>query len=56
MWIEQITDKECDNLFVAVAHNPRNGASMVMSNPRTSYHETLNWVRGYCGTFCILPA
>jgi hypothetical protein len=45
MWIEQITDKECDNLFVAVAHNPRNGSTMEMSNPRTSYHETLNWVR-----------
>jgi hypothetical protein len=29
---------------------------MEMSNPRTSYHETLNWVRGFCGTFCILPA
>jgi len=56
MWIEQITDKECDNLYVAVAHNPRNGQSMEMSNPRTSYHETLNWVRGYCGTFSILPA
>ena len=56
MWIEQITDKECDNLFVAVAHNPRNGSTMEMSNPRTSYSETLNWVRGFCGTFCILPA
>ena len=56
MWIEQITDKECDNLFVAVAHNPRNGSTMEMSNPRTSYHETLNWVRNWCGTFCILPA
>ena len=54
MWIEQITDKECDNLYVAVAHNPRNGSTMEMSNPRTSYHETLNWVRGFCGTFCIL--
>lgn len=56
MWIEQITDKECDNLYVAVAHNPRNGHSMKMSNPRTSYHETLQWVRRFCGTFCILPA
>jgi hypothetical protein len=56
MWIEQITDKECDNLFVAVAHNPRNGSTMEMSNPRTSYHETLQWVRKWCGTFCILPA
>ena len=54
MWIEQITDKECDNLFVAVAHNPRNGSTMEMSNPRSSYSETLQWVRGYCGTFCIL--
>ena len=56
MWIEQITDKECDNLYVAVAYNPQNGSTMEMSNPRTSYHETLNWVRRFCGTFCILPA
>ncbi len=56
MWIEQITDKECDNLYVAVAHNPRNGSTMEMSNPRTSYSETLNWVRHWCGTFCVLPA
>jgi hypothetical protein len=29
---------------------------MVMSKPRTSYAETLQWVRKWCGTFCVLPA
>jgi hypothetical protein len=56
MWIEQSGDENKGYSYVAVAHNPRNGSTMEMSNPRTSYHETLNWVRGWCGTFCILPA
>ena len=51
MWIEKI-----NNEYVAVAHNPRNGKTMEMSNPRSSYQETLKWVRGWCGTFCTLPA
>lgn len=55
MWIQQITDRECDNLYVAIALNPETNESMVMSNPRTSYAETLEWVRGWCGTFCPLP-
>jgi hypothetical protein len=41
------------DMFVAVAHNPRNGASMVMSNPR-NFEDTLHWVRNFCGSFCIL--
>jgi hypothetical protein len=56
MWIEQSGDEYKGYSYVAVAHNPRNGKTMEMSNPRTSYHETLKWVRGWCGTFCILPA
>jgi hypothetical protein len=28
--------------------------SMVMSTPRTSYWETLQWVRKFCGSFSIL--
>jgi hypothetical protein len=53
MWIEQITDKECDNKYVAVAHNPEKNVSMVMSNPR-SYYDTLQWVRSFCGSFSLL--
>ena len=55
MWIEQSGDENKGYSYVAVAHNPRNGKTMEMSNPRTSYAETLNWVRGWCGTFCTLP-
>jgi hypothetical protein len=55
MWIEQLTDKECDNLYVAIALNPETNTSMVMSKPRTSYWETLQWVRKFCGSFSILP-
>ncbi len=51
MWIQQVNGK-----FVAVAYNPEKNVSMVMSKPRTSYDETLKWVRGWCGTFCTLPA
>jgi len=50
MWIEQVDEGQ----FVAIAHNPRKGASMVMSNPR-GYHATLEWVRSFCASFCILP-
>ena len=49
MWIQQVEDK-----YVAIAYNPEKNVSMVMSKPRTSYSETLNWVRGWCGTFCPL--
>jgi hypothetical protein len=56
MWIEQSGDENKGYSYVAVAHNPRNGKTMEMSNPRTSYRETLEWVRGWCGTFCVLPA
>jgi hypothetical protein len=50
MWIQKVEDK-----YVAIAYNPEKNCSMVMSKPRTSYSETLNWVRGWCGTFCVLP-
>jgi hypothetical protein len=56
MWIEQSGDEYKGYSYVAVAHNPRNGKTMEMSNPRTSYRETLEWVRKWCGTFCTLPA
>jgi hypothetical protein len=54
MWIEQIGDNDCDNKYVAVAYNPEKNTSMVMSNPRTSYQDTLNWVRRFCGSFSIV--
>ena len=50
MWIQQVNDK-----FIAIAYNPEKNVSMPMSKPRTSYDETLQWVRKWCGTFCILP-
>jgi len=50
MWIQQVNDK-----FIAIAYNPEKNVSMPMSKPRTSYDETLQWVRGWCGTFCVLP-
>ena len=56
MWIQQLGDDDCGNLYVAIAYNPHKDVSMVMSTPRTSYHETLQWVRKFCGSFCILPA
>jgi hypothetical protein len=49
MWIQQVNDK-----FIAIAYNPEKNVSMPMSKPRTSYRETLEWVRGWCGTFCPL--
>lgn len=54
MWIEQIEESYDVYKYVAVAHNPRNGQSMIMSNPR-SYDDTLQWVRKFCCSFCILP-
>ena len=54
MWIEQIGDNDCDNKYVAVAYNPEKNTSMVMSNARTSYQDTLNWVRRFCGSFSIV--
>ena len=57
MWIECLNEhSEGDSKYVAVAHNPEKNTSMVMSNARTSYQETLNWVRMFCGSFSILPA
>ena len=55
MWIQQLGDADCGNLYVAIAYNPHKDVSMVMSKPRTSYHETLQWVRKFCGSFSILP-
>jgi hypothetical protein len=49
MWIQPIDDYQ----YVAVAFNPEKNTSMVMSKPR-NYRDTLNWVRKFCGTFCIL--
>jgi hypothetical protein len=49
MWIEEVDD----NQYVAIAHNPRNNATAVLSNPR-NYHETLRWVRKFCGSFSII--
>lgn len=49
MWIEEVDH----DLYVAIAHNPRKNASMVMSNPR-NYHQTLRWVRRFCGSFSII--
>lgn len=49
MWIEQVDEWE----YVAIAHNPRTGYTMVMSNPR-NYYSTLQWVRKFCGSFCLL--
>ena len=54
MWIEEIEETEDAYQYVAVAHNPRNGHSMVMSNPR-GYYDTLQWVAKFCGSFSILP-
>ena len=54
MWIEEIEETPDVYKYVAVAFNPRKGESMVMSNPR-GYFDTLQWVRSFCGSFCILP-
>ena len=55
MWIQQLGDADCGNHYVAIAYNPRKDVSMVMSKPRTSYHETLQWVRKFCASFSLLP-
>ena len=54
MWIEEIEETEDAYQYVAVAYNPRNGYSMVMSHPR-GYQDTLQWVAKFCGSFSILP-
>ena len=55
MFIQQVTPEhqECDHKYVAVAYNPDNNTSMVMSNPR-SHYDTLQWVKRYCGSFSLL--
>jgi len=55
MFIQQVTPEwqDCDHKYVAIALNPETNKSMVMSHPR-SHYETLQWVRRFCGTFCIL--
>ena len=53
MWIEEIEETEDAYQYVAVAYNPEKNVSMVMSNPR-GYYDTLQWVRKFCGSFCIL--
>lgn len=55
MWIEEIDDGSDIFQYVAVAYNPITDDRMEVSNPRSSYYETLQWVRSWCGTFCILP-
>jgi hypothetical protein len=54
MWIQEIEHSPDYYSYVAVAYNPRKGATMVMSEPRC-YADTLNWVRSFCASFCILP-
>ena len=55
MWIQEIEKSPDIYRYVAVAYNPEKNVSMVVSKPR-SYSDTLQWVRKWCGTFCILPA
>jgi hypothetical protein len=54
MWIQEIEESPDCYRYVAVAYNPRKDATMVMSEPRC-YADTLNWVRSFCASFCILP-
>jgi hypothetical protein len=54
MWIQEIEESPDFYRYVAVAYNPRKNVSTVVSEPRC-YADTLNWVRKYCGNFCILP-
>jgi hypothetical protein len=56
MFIQQITPEyqECDHKYVAIALNPETNKSMVMSKPR-SHYDTLQWVKKWCGSFCVLP-
>jgi hypothetical protein len=55
MFIQQVTpeNQECGHQYVAIALNPEKNTSMVMSKPR-SHYDTLQWVRKFCGSFCIL--
>lgn len=53
MWIQEIEESHDVYKYVAVAYNPEKNVSMVMSNPR-SHYDTLQWVRKFCGSFCIL--
>jgi hypothetical protein len=55
MFIQEVTPEfqEGDNKYVAIALNPENNTSMVMSKPR-SHYETLQWVRKFCGSFSLL--
>jgi hypothetical protein len=54
MWIQEIEESYDCYKYVAVVYNPRIGKSMVMSEPRC-YADTLNWVKNFCCSFCILP-
>jgi len=54
MWIKEIEESPDCYKYVAVAYNPRKNAGIVMSEPRC-YADTLEWVRMFCGSFCILP-
>lgn len=54
MWIQEIEESPDVYKYVAVAYNPRNDKSMVMSIPR-GYGDTLEWVRKFCCSFSILP-
>jgi hypothetical protein len=54
MWIQEIEESPDFYRYIAVAYNPRKNVSTVVSEPRC-YADTLNWVRMYCGNFCILP-
>jgi hypothetical protein len=53
MWIQEIEESYDVYKYVAIAFNPEKNVSMVMSNPR-GYYDTLQWVRKFCGSFCIL--
>jgi hypothetical protein len=55
MFIQEVTPEfqEGDNKYVAIALNPETNKSMVMSKPR-SHYDTLQWVRKWCGSFCLL--
>lgn len=54
MWVVEMEESRDIYKYVAVAYNPRNNESMVVSNPR-GYRDTLQWVRNYCASFCLLP-
>lgn len=54
MWIEEIEESPDCYSYVAVCYNPCKDVSMIMSNPRC-YADTLNFVRSWCNSFCILP-